>query len=1062
MEMEKIVNKSKQQVDKQNSRQNITENEVPDKKSKPVVKFNLDMNSNSDIDLAKKHSNLDLEALELTNKIFSTTNNEEDDVKEAAPKAKDISTKTLHHNASQSKVMGDLDKEAIKLTNVIFSNTNETIESEDMEAYLNSSKKPISKTKAPLKSIMKNTTPKNIINKDGDSVDTNIQNTNHIKAEENCGKLKQKSELSFSKTGGNQDKDKNGQKNPIFDEKVSTNGLTVTQGGLSKDLTKEKSKDKDILVNGIKDSPTLPSIDMKTKKGEHLSKDNVSQILNNQKPSSHVMETNDEKRTSLKSKSYVKTVEKDEQPTLNGVQTNGNTPAHKSFTKNIAVNMTPSTKKKETNKEDHSNLQNSKKNNVEEPTLDTNMRKKLVENKIGGSSTQMNDKNENSCAGQIYKEKQPGLEIAEAHKGKNDESIASKNLPNIEVKHAQQCFVVNQPLSPALNRKDIGPNTSQPQTDGRRLGSQSEIVLDKKQVEKAQITSVTKLPNTVNSESKKGVVVSHTPNDTKTKGENTRFLEPSKNNYSSQQIDDIPKRSDLNKDLERMDKEHEVKMQNISKIMESSKEKTINLPKIEMGKHSHTSISEARQVIVDSQIPNDTKTRGGVTNYSGQSVHNGLSLVPQALQRSYTSSYVDPNSKSDLNKDLEKLDKRHAVKMQRIGEGIDDTINEKKLDISKSEVHANRPAILGPSRFDNPSKYSAEYPKEIKPKRNDTVYNFNKESPKSNGTSGSYEKTPPSSYQISKSSTTVLDTRTKSPELLRKKLDRNFNASPEPFFSSKPTNSVHFSDQPSSKYPSLNPTTTSSTLSSLKDIKDNSARQFDTSSTKSQSPGSKTPLLGSKSYSTLPSVSSLPAPASLLPASGSYSSSSYNTSSSYSSPSFPSIASLPKPASYSSTSSFASQTPITKPGNYTSSTSPSTLSSPSNYAQSSNFDNRAKSEGSTLSTNSPGTMQSNYSLSTSSNKTSSDLYMKIQAAKDKHKSNIQNTMSVDKNNWKPPVIKQKFERPDPTPVKYTMTLGRDKTSRMQDRERTVIDRVMTDRTSRGKSDDFLKSSSYRL
>ena len=31
-------------------------------------------------------------------------------------------------------------------------------------------------------------------------------------------------------------------------------------------------------------------------------------------------------------------------------------------------------------------------------------------------------------------------------------------------------------------------------------------------------------------------------------------------------------------------------------------------------------------------------------------------------------------------------------------------------------------------------------------------------------------------------------------------------------------------------------------------------------------------------------------------------------------------------------------------------------------------------------------MQSNYSLSTSSNKTSSDLYMKIQAAKDKHKS----------------------------------------------------------------------------
>eukprot|EP00092_Neocalanus_flemingeri_P075995 GFUD01094224.1.p1 GENE.GFUD01094224.1~~GFUD01094224.1.p1 ORF type:complete len:743 (-),score=222.03 GFUD01094224.1:579-2807(-) len=54
MEMENSVVKSKQQVDKQNSSQKLIENEVPDTKSKPVVKFNLVLHSNSDKDLAKK------------------------------------------------------------------------------------------------------------------------------------------------------------------------------------------------------------------------------------------------------------------------------------------------------------------------------------------------------------------------------------------------------------------------------------------------------------------------------------------------------------------------------------------------------------------------------------------------------------------------------------------------------------------------------------------------------------------------------------------------------------------------------------------------------------------------------------------------------------------------------------------------------------------------------------------------------------------------------------------------------------------------------------------------
>merc|ERR1712106_62689 len=203
------------------------------------------------------------------------------------------------------------------------------------------------------------------------------------------------------------------------------------------------------------------------------------------------------------------------------------------------------------------------------------------------------------------------------------------------------------------------------------------------------------------------------------------------------------------------------------------------------------------------------------------------------------------------------------------------------------------------------------------------------------------------------SATTVLDTRNKSPELQRKKFDVNFNASPEPFFSTKSVTNA--SDTPSLKYTNLSPTTASSATSSFKGINENHSSL----STKSQSPPSKTSLLGSKSYSTMPSVSSL------SPPSGSYSSSSHKTSpQSYSSPSFPTLASLPKPASYSSTSSIAT---LIKPTSY-----------PSNYAPSSNFDNRAKSEGSTLSTTLPATLQSNLSMSNTSNKTSSDLYMKIQ------------------------------------------------------------------------------------
>merc|ERR1712106_1231637 len=300
-------------------------------------------------------------------------------------------------------------------------------------------------------------------------------------------------------------------------------------------------------------------------------------------------------------------------------------------------------------------------------------------------------------------------------------------------------------------------------------------------------------------------------------------------------------------------------------------------------------ITESRKVVVG-QEPSDIKIKEGLLNYSDQSGHNSLSLIPQALQRSYTSSHVETNIKSDLNKDLDKLDQEHAAKMKRYAETKDYTATDKKMGLANTEVHVNRPTNLGPSRFDNPSKYSTGTTKEFVPKRNDSVYDFSKETLTNTSIpTGISEKPLPLSYQISKSATTVLDTRNKSPELQRKKFDVNFNASPEPFFSTKSVTNV--SDTPSSKYTNLSPTTATSSFNGINE-------NLSSLSTKSQSPPSKTSLLGSKSYSTMLSVSSL------SPPSGSYSSSSQKTSpQSYSSPSFPTLASLPKPASYSSTSS---------------------------------------------------------------------------------------------------------------------------------------------------------------
>jgi len=278
------------------------------------------------------------------------------------------------------------------------------------------------------------------------------------------------------------------------------------------------------------------------------------------------------------------------------------------------------------------------------------------------------------------------------------------------------------------------------------------------------------------------------------------------------------------------------------------------------------------------------------------------------------------------------------------------------------------------------------------------------------------------SSSVARSATTILDVKQKTPEprrkiennvkvspdtgyaspLPRKRFDRNFNASPDPFPASKGTSNSRFSDSSSS----YNKPTGSSSKSST-------------------------------TYTSSPSTS--------LSTSKSYSNSSYSTPSSYSTNSFASPSS-----SYSSSTSFPSpadsfSSSITSNSSYFTATPSTSYSSPSSLLD------RSRSE-----------------ATIANSKSSADLSARIQATKDQHKLDIKKAMDFDRTAMKPPIISQKLPRPEPgkysniSSMSSTMERS-EREGRRMERERAVLERVLGDRTSRGKSDDLLaKTPSYRL
>ena len=126
-----------------------------------------------------------------------------------------------------------------------------------------------------------------------------------------------------------------------------------------------------------------------------------------------------------------------------------------------------------------------------------------------------------------------------------------------------------------------------------------------------------------------------------------------------------------------------------------------------------------------------------------------------------------------------------------------------------------------------------------------------------------------------------------------------------------------------------------------------------------------------------------------------------------------------------------------------SSATTSILQGMNTYKKSSNSAQRAKSEGSYITpSEKPYTPYANQP---------SSLIQKIQASKDQHREHFSRATNYDKE-YKPVVINPKLPRPSKDYSRFS-NYEQDKMTRRQERERTVIDRVLSDRVSRATSLD---------
>jgi len=159
---------------------------------------------------------------------------------------------------------------------------------------------------------------------------------------------------------------------------------------------------------------------------------------------------------------------------------------------------------------------------------------------------------------------------------------------------------------------------------------------------------------------------------------------------------------------------------------------------------------------------------------------------------------------SEISEDVTLKQENHkcdAHKKKNINKHIEcelqEESKEKTLNVSNMPVNKNSHTMLGqlgPSMFDNISKDKLK--KGIVPKRNETV-KISPKQPLENSTISD-------SNSVFNSETTISETRIYSPKNNRKQFDRNFNMSPEPFYSSTNKSPKEKGESSSLSYSDLN------------------------------------------------------------------------------------------------------------------------------------------------------------------------------------------------------------------------------------------------------------------
>lgn len=294
---------------------------------------------------------------------------------------------------------------------------------------------------------------------------------------------------------------------------------------------------------------------------------------------------------------------------------------------------------------------------------------------------------------------------------------------------------------------------------------------------------------------------------------------------------------------------------------------------------------------------------------------------------------------------------------------------------------------------------------------------------------------------------------------------RNFNTSPIPFGSADHGGggkySVHFlpSEQPSGQQQVADPSTTTaaaaaaanqfkysmSPTTAASSSRYGASVTFSESVTKSSGPSS--PLSMSSSSvsggggSVHGSTASLAAPPS---------------SSSSSSTLFSAVHYIPTAGPAYSRSASSSGLPAGHHHHHHRSLAAATTAGPAGF--------RARSEGaatagaglqSSASQSSLAALTSSSPLSTTA--ASAELFRQIQATKERHRENCEKALNFGSGAaaiaaaWKPPLIAAKLPRPGNDYARYTTTAERDKVSRRLERERSVLDRLLADRTHRAVS-----------